>query len=131
MWFKLSFMIKKNSKSLKNFSWIFISNLVFLFLIAGVISSLKGYQFKDVLFVEGILVFMVSVLSSIDGKPLSLSLQEFGQVNPQYFASIVLESNATEKERIISSSNISIKMDIVSTSIMIGSIIVLIISYLL
>ncbi len=125
------FMIKKNSKSLKNFSWIFISNLVFLFLIAGVISSLKGYQFKDVLFVEGILVFMVSVLSSIDGKPLSLSLQEFGQVNPQYFASIVLESNATEKERIISSSNISIKMDIVSTSIMIGSIIVLIISYLL
>lgn len=125
------FMMKKNSKSLKNFSWIFISNLVFLFLIAGVISSLKGYQFKDVLFVEGILVFMVSVLSSIDGKPLSLSLQEFGQVNPQYFASIVLESNATEKERIISSSNISIKMDIVSTSIMIGSIIVLIISYLL
>ena len=125
------FMMKKNSKSLKNFSWIFISNLVFLFLIAGVISSLKGYQFKDVLFVEGILVFMVSVLSSIDGKPLSLSLQEFGQVNPQYFASIVLESNATEKEIIISSSNISIKMDIVSTSIMIGSIIVLIISYLL
>ena len=125
------FMTKKNSKGLKNFSWIFISNLVFLFLIAGVISSLKGYQFKDVLFVEGILVFMVSVLSSIDGKPLSLSLQEFGQVNPQYFASIVLESNATEKERIISSSNISIKMDIVSTSIMIGSIIVLIISYLL
>ena len=125
------FMMKKNSKSLKNFSWIFISNLVFLFLIAGVISSLKGYQFKDVLFVEGILVFMVSVLSSIDGKPLSLSLQEFGQVNPQYFASIVLESNAAEKERIISSSNISIKMDIVSTSIMIGSIIVLIISYLL
>ena len=124
-------MLKNNYKSLKKFSSIFIANLVFLFLIAGIISSLKGYLLKDVLFVEGILIFMVSILSSIDGKPLSLSLQEFGQVNPQYFATIVLDSNTTEKERIISTSNINIKMDIVSTSIMIGSIIVLVTSYLL
>lgn len=124
-------MIKNNSKSLRKFILIFIANLVSLFLIAGVISSLRGFHLKDVLFIEGILILMIVLFSSIGGKNQSLSLQEFGQVNPQYFANIVLENNIAEKERIVSASNIQINMDLISSSILIGSIVVLISSYLL
>ena len=124
-------MIKNNSKSLKTFILIFIANLVSLFLMAGIISSLKGFNLKDVLFVEGILILMIVLFSSIGGNYQSLSLQEFGQVNPQYFANIVLETNVAEKEKIVSASNIQINMDLISSSVMIGSIVVLISSYLL
>lgn len=124
-------MRKNNSKSLKKFISIFIANLVSLFLIGGIISNLNGFQLKDVLFVEGILVLMIGIFSSIGGNTQSLSLQEFGQVNPQCFVNIVLESNRVEKERVISTSNIQINMDLVSTSITLGAIIALIISYLL
>ena len=41
------------------FILIFIANLVSLFLMAGIISSLKGFNLKDVLFVEGILILMI------------------------------------------------------------------------
>lgn len=124
-------MIKNKSKSLRKFILIFIANLVSLFLIAGVISSLRGFHLKDVLFIEGILILMIVLFSSISGSNQSLSLQEFGQVNPQYFANIVLENNIAEKERIVSASNIKINMDLISSSILIGSIVVLISSYLL
>ncbi|WP_291628104.1 hypothetical protein [Clostridium sp.] len=124
-------MIKNNSKSLKKFISIFIANLVGLFLIAGIISNLKGFHLNDVLFIEGLLSLMIVLFSSVGGNYQSLSLQEFGQVNPQYFANILLESNAIEKEKIASASNIQINMDLISSSLMIGSIIVLISSYLL
>ena len=124
-------MRKNNSKSLKKFISIFIANSVSLFLIGGIISNLNGFQLKDVLFVEGILVLMIGIFSSIGGNTQSLSLQEFGQVNPQCFVNIVLESNSIQKERVISTSNIEINMDLVSTSITLGAIIALIISYLL
>lgn len=124
-------MIKNNSKSLKKFISIFIANLVGLFLIAGIISNLKGVQLNDVLFIEGLLILMIVLFSSVGGNYQSLSLQEFGQVNPQYFANILLESNVIEKEKIAPASNIQINMDLISSSLMIGSIIVLISSYLL
>lgn len=124
-------MIKNNSKSLKKFILIFIANLVGLFLIAGIISNLKGVQLNDVLFIEGLLILMIVLFSSVGGNYQSLSLQEFGQVNPQYFANILLESNVIEKEKIAPASNIQINMDLISSSLMIGSIIVLISSYLL
>lgn len=124
-------MRKNNSKSLKKFISIFIANSVSLFVIGGIISNLNGFQLKDVLFVEGILVLMIGIFSSIGGNTQSLSLQEFGQVNPQCFVNIVLESNSIQKERVISTSNIEINMDLVSTSITLGAIIALIISYLL
>ena len=95
------------------------------------ILDLKGFNLKDVLFVEGILILMIVLFSSIGGNYQSLSLQEFGQVNPQYFANIVLETNVAEKEKIVSASNIQINMDLISSSVMIGSIVVLISSYLL
>lgn len=124
-------MIKNNSKSLKKFISIFIANLVGLFLMAGIISNLKGVQLNDVLFIEGLLILMIVLFSSVGGNYQSLSLQEFGQVNPQYFANILLESNVIEKEKIAPASNIQINMDLISSSLMIGSIIVLISSYLL
>ena len=124
-------MIKNNSKSLKKFILIFIANLVGLFLIAGIISNLKGVQLNDVLFIEGLLILMIVLFSSVGGNYQSLSLQEFGQVNPQYFANILLESNVIEKEKIAPASNIQINMDLISSSLMIGSIIVLISSSLL
>lgn len=124
-------MRKNNSKSLKKFISIFITNLVSVLLIGGLISNLKGFQLKDVLFVEGILVLMMGVFSSIGVNTEGLSLREFVQINPQCVTNIVLESNSLEKERVVSASNIQINMDLVSTAITLGAIVSLIISYLL
>ena len=124
-------MLKNNSKSLKKFVLFFVANLVSLFLIAGIISNLKGFEIKDVLFIEGIFILMVGLFSSISGSPQSLSLQEFGQVNPQYFASISLEDTTIENQRAVSVSNIQVSVDLFSTSMIIGSVIVLISSYIL
>ena len=92
-------MIKSNSRSIKKFISISIIHLVFLFIIGGVISNFKGFELRDVLFVEGILILMIGIFSSMGGSTQSLSLQEFGQINPQYFTNIILEGNTFKKRK--------------------------------
>ncbi|MDV4150610.1 hypothetical protein R0131_07150 [Clostridium sp. AL.422] len=124
-------MVKNNSKSLKKFISIFLTALVFIFLIGGVISNLNGFQLKDVIFIEGIVVLMIGIFSSIGGSQKSLDIKEFVIVNPQCFANITLGPNGIIKERTTNNSNLQINIDLVSTSIIVGAIIALISSYLL
>lgn len=124
-------MMKNNSKRFKKFIPIFVVSLLSLFLLGAIISNINGFQLRDVVFVEGILILMIGIFSSISGSTQNLSLQEFGQINPQYFANIILDSSSIKKEKSLVASNIQINIDLVSTSIMIGAIIALIISFLL
>lgn len=124
-------MMKNNSKRFKKFIPIFVVSLLSLFLLGAIISSINGFQLRDVVFVEGILILMIGIFSSISGSTQNLSLQEFGQINPQYFANIILDSSSIKKEKSLVASNIQINIDLVNTSIIVGAIIALIISFLL
>lgn len=124
-------MNKKNSKTLSKFIIICIISLMVSFSLGQVISSFQGYSFQDVLFVEGIIILMVGIFSSIGGNPMSLSLQDFGQINPQWVANISLETNEIDRRRIIDSCKVNINIDITTISLAIGGLISLLISFIL
>lgn len=72
-----------------------------LFLILGnVISKVLGYSLKDVLFIEGIILMLCGILSSIKGNPKGLSMQGLGSMNAQYISNANLEITKREREKI-------------------------------
>ena len=124
-------MIKNNLKSFKSFILIFMVSLVVFYFLGSIISNLKGFNFRDVIFVEGIIVLMGVIFSSIDGSPQGLTLQEFGQINPQYFANIILETKVREGKGLIEISNVKINIDLISMAIVLGATITLISSFII
>ncbi|EOR26835.1 hypothetical protein A500_06736 [Clostridium sartagoforme AAU1] len=74
---------------------------------------------------------MIGIFSAIGGNPMSLSLQDFGQINPQWLANISLETNEIDRKRIVDSCKVIINIDIINLSLMIGGFIVLLISRIL
>ncbi|WP_291653580.1 hypothetical protein [Clostridium sp.] len=124
-------MIKKNSKTFSRFITISIITLIVSFILGQIISSFKGYNFSDVLFVEGIIILMMGIFSAVGGNPMSLSLQDFGQINPQWLANISLETNEIDRRRIIDSCKVNINIDITTISLVIVGSISLLISFIL
>ncbi|MCR1949659.1 MULTISPECIES: hypothetical protein [Clostridium] len=124
-------MIKKNSKTLSKFITIFIISLIVSFSLGEIISNFKGYNFRDVLFVEGIIILMMGIFSAVGGNPMSLSLQDFGRINPQWLANISLETNEIDRRRIIDSCKVNINIDITTVSLVIGGLISSLISSIL
>ena len=70
---------------------------ILLVLIAFLITTLKDYNLKDVLFVEGIAFVAFGILSCIGGNPLGLSIQGLGQNNAQYITNSNLQVSKLEK----------------------------------
>lgn len=66
-------------------------------IVAVIFVKIKQYNLKDVLFIEGIVLITISILSSIGGNPTGLSMQSFG--NPSLSAFSNLEITKREKER--------------------------------
>lgn len=124
-------MIKKNSKNLSKFITICIISLMVTFSLGEIISSFQGYNFRDVIFVEGIIILMMGIFSAVGGNPMSLSLQDFGQINPQWLANISLETNEIDRRRIIDSCKVNINIDITTISLVIVGSISLLISFIL
>ncbi|MDB1923231.1 hypothetical protein PMY08_11935, partial [Clostridium tertium] len=71
------------------------------------------------------------IFSAVGGNPMSLSLQDFGQINPQWLANISLETNEIDRRRIIDSCKVNINIDITTISLVIGGSISLLISFIL
>jgi hypothetical protein len=124
-------MYKKNLKNLSRFITVCITSFIVSIILGQLISSFNGYHFRDVIFVEGILILMIGIFSAIGGNPMSLSLQDFGQINPQWLANISLETNEIDRKRIVDSCKVIINIDIINLSLMIGGFIVLLISRIL
>lgn len=75
--------------------------LVVLFLgLAFIISKVIGYGIKDVLFIEGIILILGGILSSINGNPKGLSIQGLGSINAQYISNANLEITKMEREKV-------------------------------
>lgn len=67
------------------------------FIVAIVFVKTKHYILKDVLFIEGIILIAISILSSIGGNPTGLSLQSFGNPSLSSFANLEVTKHEKEK----------------------------------
>ncbi|SDP48904.1 hypothetical protein [Clostridium gasigenes] len=67
------------------------------FVLAIILVKLKHYNLKDILFIEGILLIAISILSSIGGNPTGLSMQ--GISNPTLTSYTNLETTRSEREK--------------------------------
>lgn len=124
-------MNKKNLKNLSKILVISLTSLIIALSLGQFISSFQGCHFRDIIFVEGIAILMMGLFSSIGGNPMSLSLQDFGQINPQWLANISLETNEIDRKRIVDSCKVTLNVDIINISLMLGGTIILIISFIL
>lgn len=67
---------------LKQMFWIIVQVIILLAIGIG-LSEIKGYSIKDVIFVEGIIVIILALFTSMHGNPMGLSIQSIGQNNAQ------------------------------------------------
>ena len=66
-------------------------------MLAIILAKIKHYNFKDILFIEGIVLIAISILSSIGGNPTGLSMQ--GINNPTLASYANLEITRSEREK--------------------------------
>lgn len=122
-------MIKTKSNSFLKFSFIFIISSLTLFVLGSIISNVSGTSIKDVMFIEGIVVLMLSVFSLIEGNTSLPSMQEFGRINPQYLVNMILESNENARRKINRNSTLNIQLDISSLGVIVAALISMIFSF--
>lgn len=122
-------MIKTKSNSFLKFSFIFIISSLTLFVLGSIISNVSGTPIKDVMFIEGIIVLMLSVFSLIEGNTTLPSMQEFGRINPQYLVNMILESNENARKKINRNSTLNIQLDISSLGVIVAAFISVIFSF--
>lgn len=90
-------MDKDILKSIRKCAMFGVVWAILLFVIAFLITTLKDYNLKDVLFIEGIAFVAFGILSCIGGNPLGLSIQGLGQNNAQYITNSNLQVSKLEK----------------------------------
>ena len=90
-----------------------------------------NYNFKDVLFVEGMVVIILGIFSGISGNSTGLSLQGMGQNNAQYVSNVNLETLKMEKEKTKNNLTPNISIGLNMVSLIIGGAICIIIEFII
>jgi len=124
-------MNKRENKPLVKYIFFEILLSVILLLIGLVIMYFTNYNFKDVLFVEGMVVIILGIFSGISGNSTGLSLQGMGQNNAQYVSNANLETLKMEKEKTKNNLNPNISIGLNMVSLIIGGAICIIIEFII
>lgn len=103
---------------------------IILFGVALVITNFKGYELKNILFIEGIIFVMIGILSSIGGNPMGLSMQGLGQSNAQYIANGNLEVAKMEKDK-TKSVKTTVSIGLSTVSLVIGGVLVITLNFII
>ena len=124
-------MNKRENKPLVKYIFFEILLSVILLLIGLAIVYFTNYNFKDVLFVEGMVVIILGIFSGISGNSTGLSLQGMGQNNAQYVSNTNLETLKMEKEKTKNNLNTNIRIGLNMVSLIIGGAICIIIEFII
>ena len=124
-------MNKRENKPLVKYIFFEILLSVILLLIGLAIVYFTNYNFKDVLFVEGMVVIILGIFSGISGNSTGLSLQGMGQNNAQYVSNANLETLKMEKEKTKNNLNPNISIGLNMVSLIIGGAICIIIDFII
>ncbi len=97
------------------------------------ISEFMDYSFRDVFFVEGRLLIMIGIFSSIGGKLTGLPLQ-LKSSNPQYVTNAYLQMTDIEKKEKKNNSDVrkaNISIGISGIALIVGGLICMIINFVI
>lgn len=99
-------------------------------LIVGIILvKSKGYNLKDVLFIEGIILIAIGVLSSLGGNSTGLSMKGMGMNNASLISYANLE--ITKKEREKNPMKQTILFGLSSLSLICGGLLLILINFII
>ena len=102
---------------------------VIAFIIAIILVKSKQYNLKDVLFIEGIILIAISILSAIGGNSTGLSLQGFGTNNASLTSYANLEITKREREKNPMKQTLSFGLN--SFSLICGGVLLIILNYII
>lgn len=120
---------KRISLAIKSIIWG-LGWLALAALIGFIITKLApNRNFKDILFIEGLILIFIGIFASISGDPMGLSMQGLGQSNAQYIANANLEVSKMEKEKVNAKINIAFALS--TFSLLIGGILSVVITFII
>lgn len=120
-----------NKDQMKLLLKVFIGGCIWcvIAIVIGIEIRIKfGYNLNDVIFVEGILLIIIGLLSSIGGNPSGLSFQGLGNLNTQYVSNINLEITRKEREKVKNALKTTISIGCSIMTLVIGGILSIIIN---
>lgn len=106
--------------------WFAISTILGLFIVLS-----TRYNFKDVLFVEGMILIMVGISFEVGYERTWLSLQPLGSPNAQYVSNMNLEVAKIEEERKKNSHKVLVSRGLSSAPLIMGGAISLLVNFIL
>lgn len=101
-----------------------------LFGLGVLIKNNKGYELRDVIFVEGLIALIIGALSSIGGRPMGLAMNSLGQSNAQYQSTANIEITKKENEK-FGFRKVSIDLSLSNFSLLISGVILVILNYII
>lgn len=101
---------------------------ILIVIISVIITEFKEYIFNDVIFVQGMILIVVGLLSSMGGNPMGLSIEGIGSQSAQYITNANLEVTKYEKERLNIKTTITIGLS--GASLVVGGLLSIIISFI-
>ena len=123
-------MDKDTLKNIRKCTILGIIWTILLVAIAFLITTLKDYNLKDILFVEGIAFVAFGILSCIGGNPMGLSMQGLGQNNAQYITNSNLEVTKLEKANAKNIKN-TLSIGLSTISLVLAGVLVIIINFII
>jgi hypothetical protein len=104
-------MKKIKETGLLKFAFLGVMWAIGACILAGIITSITLFKFNDVLFIEGLILFGIGILSSISEEELCGSLKGVGGFNCQYISDEF--QSVRNKNRIIRFDASSINLDVI------------------
>lgn len=92
--------------------------------------NIFNFDFKDIIFVEGILLILIGIFSAIGGNAIGASIQGFGQVNAQYIANANLEIIKENQSKTSDIMKTTISIGFSTVSLIIGGILSIILTFI-
>ncbi len=97
--------------------------------IARVFTPLTSFYFKDVVFVEGLLMLVMSITSVINSKAFGMSFYILNQIHSQYISNTEFKNN--EDKFLISFKNVNLQLFLSWIAIAIGGFINMLLIFVL
>lgn len=122
-----------NKRSLKVLGKALLISILFVAILFGLgvlIKNNKGYELRDVIFVEGIIALIIGALSSIGGRSMGLAMNALGQSNAQYQSTASIEITKREDEK-FGFRKVSIDLSLSNFSLLISGFILVILNYII
>lgn len=121
-----------NKHGLKILGKVLLISILFVAVLFGLgvlIKNNKGYELRDVIFLEGIIALIIGALSSIGGRSMGLAMNGLCQSNAQYQSTANIEITKRENEK-FGFRKVSIDLSLTNFSLLISGFTLVLLNYI-